>query len=213
MRHSAIMGSVVVLHLATLALVLLPPPYRSKHTSIRHGDVALRIRFVRAPEPSKPPPAPVSPTSRHRPPSSVPVTAQAIPSTALLPTPPATATELVLSLPASTPGDVTYRPGDFHAALRNAQRSPPSQLPGATGPALVGIHVRTPPSPQVTVRAMTLASRCAATKIKLARSTTEAITPQLMDRLLEAGGCGPQPARTANDALIEAVSHQAIFGD
>lgn len=63
-----------------------------------------------------------------------------------------------------------------------------------------------------TVWALTHESRCKYTKMKMQRSTTEFITPQLMDHALESDGCGPQGNRTPADAVIEAVSRKAVSG-
>jgi hypothetical protein len=57
------------------------------------------------------------------------------------------------------------------------------------------------------------ASRCKYVRMKMEHSTNQFITAQLMDRALEADGCGPQVPHAVGEHTVEAISHQAIFGD
>lgn len=60
---------------------------------------------------------------------------------------------------------------------------------------------------------MTTASRCKYERMKMERSANQFVTHQLVERALDADGCGPQAARTAADATIDAISHRAISND
>lgn len=57
---------------------------------------------------------------------------------------------------------------------------------------------------------MSTASRCKYERMKMERSANQFVTHQLVERALDADGCGPQAARTAADATIDAISRRAI---
>ena len=59
---------------------------------------------------------------------------------------------------------------------------------------------------------MTTASRCQYERMKMERSTTQFVTRQLVERALDADGCGPPTGHGAADTTIDAISRSAIFG-
>lgn len=87
------------------------------------------------------------------------------------------------------------------------------RLPGSDVARVQGITLQTRSSVKQVVRAMTKSNRCKYTRMKMAGMANQFITAQLMDRALEADGCGPQVPHTADDETVKALSHQAIFGD
>ncbi|QRP65740.1 hypothetical protein I6J77_17025 [Rhodanobacter sp. FDAARGOS 1247] len=98
---------------------------------------------------------------------------------------------------------------------RSGTGSPPTQvrLPGTDIARIRAISLDDKPGLQQVVRRMAGASRCKYVRMKMEHSTNQFVTAQLMDRALEADGCGPQVPHTADDHTVEAISHQAIFGD
>ncbi|WP_250887397.1 MULTISPECIES: hypothetical protein [unclassified Rhodanobacter] len=61
---------------------------------------------------------------------------------------------------------------------------------------------------------MTTASRCEYERMKkMERSANQFVTRQLEERALDVDGCGPQPAHTAADATIDAISRRAVSDD
>jgi hypothetical protein len=209
LRRGVVLGSVTALHLVTMALVLRPmPPYRSARITIHDDDEALRLSFVIRPDrprPASPPPRPLRP--RAVPPAAL--VAAPLPSSAV--TPPHT---VAVTPPASVPDG----PGDYHSAAlgagpRDAPQTPRMRLPGSDAPPRPGIQLRTTPSLQEVVRVMSTASRCKYERMKMESSANQFVTRQLVERALDADGCGPQAARTAADATIDAISSRAISND
>ena len=88
---------------------------------------------------------------------------------------------------------------------------PHLRLPGSATTPRTSLQLRDSPSLRERVRSMTTASRCQYERMKMQRSTTQFVTRQLMDRALDADGCGPPASRGAADATIEAISRSAIF--
>jgi hypothetical protein len=203
LRRGVILGSVAALHLVTVALVLRPmPPYRSARTAIHDDDEALHLSFVARPDiprPASPPPRPRRARAAH--PAAL--MAVSLPPRAAIVTPPA-------SVPDSS-GD--YRSAALGAGLRDAQPPPRVRLPGSDAPPRHGVQLRTAPSLQQVVRVMTTASRCKYERMKMERSANQFVTRQLVERALDADGCGPQAAHTAADATIDAISRRAISDD
>lgn len=67
------------------------------------------------------------------------------------------------------------------------------------------------PSMRELLRSMTTASRCKYERMKMEKSTTQFVTRQLVERALDADGCGPPTGRSEADATIDAISRAAIF--
>lgn len=206
-RRGAILGGVATLHLFTLALVLRPaPPYRSAR-SARHGDGgALQLDFVaRLGKPRATNPLPRPPHLRATPPARR--AAAAPPDAAAAPHP------VVAGLPAPRPDG----PGDYHTTLAGADSTPWAphvRMPGSDAPPHSAIMLRTAPSLRQVVRAMTTASRCKYERMKMERSANQFVTRQLVERALDADGCGPQTAHADDDNdAIEAISRGAIRAD
>lgn len=87
------------------------------------------------------------------------------------------------------------------------------RLPGSDAALVRGISLAEQPSLRQVVRELTKASRCKYERMKMARSPHQFVTQQLMDRALEADGCGASSPRTQADDTVDAVSRRAIFGD
>lgn len=205
MRRAAILGGVAVLHLALMLLVRLPP-CRPDPSSIRSDD-ALRIRFF----PSSPRPPgvrrkmdtmPPPPVRDHR-------AARGVELPGVLPASPPSS----VAVPLITAMPPDYRRGTFDTDLAGAQPSGKFRLPGSEAPWRTGIRLRARSSMKDVVRAMTVGNRCKYERMKMKASATQFITPQLMDRALDADGCGPQGKRTPADDAIEAASRRAIPGE
>lgn len=208
LRRGAILGSVIALHLAIVALVLRPmPPYRSAHTAIHDDGRALQISFVTLPEKSRPadlPPRPLQPRTTHPATSAAPLSPSAV-------IPPHA---VVTILPANVPdGSDDYRPALLGAGLRDAQQPPRVRLPGLDAPPRTGILLGNDSSLREVVRVMTTANRCKYVRMKMERSTTEFVTRQLVERALDADRCGPQAAHTAADATVDEIARRATFRD
>lgn len=205
-RRGAILGSVTALHLLTLALVLRPAlPYRSARLASQGDGGALRLDFVlRRDQPRSPNPPPRPPQSR--------AIHSTGPTAAAPPGATATSRAVLAGLLAQAPGS----PGDYHVAIAGTDDTswaPRVRLPGTDAPPRTGILLRSAPSLRQVVRAMTTASRCKYERMKMARSANQFVTRQLIERALDADGCGPQPDRAAADGAVDTISRRAIFGD
>ncbi|MBQ4855064.1 hypothetical protein IMW82_10325 [Rhodanobacter sp. B2A1Ga4] len=206
-RRGVILGSVTALHLLTLALVLRPAlPYRAARTTGHDNGEALQLSFVARPDrPRSTNPPPRLPRPR---------TTRLARSAAAAQTPGAVASSQVLVT--SPPANLPDGSGDYHAALAgagNTQWAPRVRLPGSGLPPRAGILLRSGPSLRQAVRAMTTASRCKYERMKMERSANQFVTRQLVERALDADGCGPQLDRAAADGTVDAISHRAIFGN
>lgn len=203
-RRGAILGGVTALHLLTLALVLRPaPPYRSARSASHDDGAALQLHFVARldkPRATNPPPRP--PQLRAAPPAK-----------RAAATPPPTVAAPPALVASSPPPDGL---GDYRTALAGADSAPWAsrvRLPGSDAPPRSAILLRSAPSLRQFVRAMTTASRCKYERMKMERSANQFVTRQLIERALDADGCGPQADHAAADATIEAISRDAIRGD
>ncbi|WP_457383454.1 hypothetical protein [Rhodanobacter sp. TND4EL1] len=127
------------------------------------------------------------------------------------PAEPASTVTAVIVEPATAAAD--YRSPLLSVRARTGAALTLSRLPGSEEAGVRGIALDTKPSLQQLVRTLTKASRCRYVSMKMAKSHTQFITAQLIDRALEADGCGPQVPHSANDDMVDAISHQAIFGD
>jgi hypothetical protein len=205
LRRGVILGGVTALHLATMALVLRStPPYRSARTAIHDDDEALHLSFVALLDRSRsasPSPRPVQPRATHR-------------RTLAISLPPSAAMPIVIAPPANVPGGSgDYRSAILDAGLNDAQQAPRVRLPGSDAPLRTGIQLRTTPSLQQVVRAMTTASRCKYERMKMERSANQFVTRQLVEHALDADGCGPQATHAAAAATIYTISRRAIFDE
>jgi len=206
-RRGAILGGVAALHLALLMLLLQLPPYRPASSSLRSDD-ALRIRFF--PRPTRPSVARHKTVAAPRP---FPVMRRAASGAASPTTPPVLPRPSGIALPPADATPPDYRTGSFDTDLAGARPSGTPRLPGSDAPLRTGIRLQVRSSMKDVVHAMTVSNRCKYERMKMQASTTQFITPQLMERALDADGCGPQGERSPADAVIENVSRRAIFGD
>ncbi len=97
--------------------------------------------------------------------------------------------------PAVAPAIAPNRPGDYPTTLAGAGAMrwvPRVRLPGSDAPSRTGIPLRTAPSLRQLVQAMTTASRCKYERMKMERSANQFVTRQLVERALDADGCGPR---------------------
>lgn len=102
-----------------------------------------------------------------------------------------------------------YREGDFRRLL-DAQRTGVQPLPGGAAPRVGGFRLRVAPSARDLLRQLTVATRCTAEVFKMRDSKTQFITAQLMDRALEADGCGPHTERDSASDMVDAVTRQLM---
>lgn len=131
----------------------------------------------------------------------------------------APATTTAAFAPTVTPVGPPIVAGDYRSPLLGNSSStgmpstiPP--LPGSVTSRVPGIVLDKKPSMKQFVRKLAKASRCGYERMKMRGSPNQFITGQLMDRALEADGCGPSSApRTQADDTVDAISHRAIFGD
>lgn len=105
--------------------------------------------------------------------------------------------------------------GDYHSPLlgsRSEMTLSPTipRLPGNDIARVQGITLQAGPSLRQLVRAMTKGNRCKYTHMKMAGSANQFITAQLMDRMLEADGCGPHTERTSTSDTIDVVTRQLL---
>jgi|GEM_PF-2446600 len=217
-RRGAILDSVLACHLVILMLVLHPSWHRIEHvTGPQDGDV-LRLTLDPLPEIFR-----FSPVrARTRTPAKV----KPMPSTIVPPevvsavvthppnVPASTATALTIAPPPMT-GDLqrSYQPGDFQTALQDAQRTIAEHIPGAAVPLIGGIRLQDRSSIKGAVHVVTEYIRCTDKQLEMQNGPDQFSTLQLMDRALEADGCGPHLEHTAADATIDAISRRAIFGN
>ncbi len=107
-------------------------------------------------------------------------------------------------------------PGGYQApltgvgAFRWASRV---RLPGADAPSRTGIALPAAPSLRQWVHAMTTASRCKYERMKMERRASQFVTRQLVERALDADGCGPTGGHDAIDPTIHAIARRATRGD
>lgn len=207
LRRGVIVGLVASLHLGLLVLLFGPvTPRLPRSDSRREQHDALSIRLVTVAAKAlrasamarRPTPARLSPRT-----TSASITATA-----------ATAAPTPIAATVAT----QTATGDYHSPLRRGGSgmtvSPTlPRLPGSDAARVQGLTLPASSSVQQVVRAMTKGNRCKYTRMRMAGSANQFVTAQLMDRALEADGCGPQVPHTADDRAVEAISHQAIFGD
>jgi hypothetical protein len=205
LRRGATLGVVAACHLALLLLMVRPAAHReSRPRGARSADHALRLVFLPSSTPTpvakaRPPRLSLPPPRRSRPKQDA--TPQlASPTMVVGPRPRPSADHDV-------PG---YHEGDFRRRLQNAQRVRAVPLPGSAAPRVGGLRVRVRPSARDLVRQLTVATRCTAEGFKMRDSKTQFITAQLMDRALEADGCGPHTGRDPASDVVDAVTRQLM---
>ncbi|OOG49654.1 hypothetical protein B0E50_05960 [Rhodanobacter sp. C01] len=214
-RRAAIQGSVFAGHLAILMLVLHPSWRRIAHVTRQHDDHVLRLSFDRLPKLVRPSPAPVAmrlPARTKPVRQAIALSAQMAATVAHSTNPPVVT--IPIMTPPSTPGDPhrSYQPGDFQSALQNAQRTRADHIPGTTTPRIAGISPQARSSIQGIVHMLVKTSQCTNEQFQLQNSAHQ-FTPEMIDHALEVEGCGPHLEHAPADATIDAIAHQAIFGN
>ncbi|MFC5527531.1 hypothetical protein ACFPPA_17445 [Rhodanobacter ginsengisoli] len=207
--RGAILGLVAGCHLAALVLLLSHWPQGRATPRVRERDDpdATRLRLILLPS------APVARTAAAPPlqPRHLPLPARR--SARVLPhAPPLAATSGVSPLQQVQPTVPDYRPGDFQARLRDARRPSLPRLPGSDLPRVAGLRLRPVSSTQTFVQRLTASTRCSAEYFKMHASANQFVTAQLMDRALEADGCGPHTDTSAASESIDAITRR-ITGD
>jgi len=208
-QRGGILGSVAALHLFTLALLLRPAlPYQPP-TMVPLGDGGntMQLRFLARPgkrrTASLRPPSP-----QHSRPTPAADPARISPAAAA----PRPHAATVTAAPVIAPN----APGDYQAPLTGAgalRWAPRVRLPGAEAPSRTGIALPAAPSLRQLVHAMTTASRCKYERMKMEHSASQFVTRQLVERALDADGCGPQAEHDAIDPTINAIARRATRGD
>ena len=207
LRRGATLGLVASFHLALLALLLRPAEYHEVRQPVPHGtDDALQVVFIPPSKPaqvarvSAPPRLPHLPAPAPRP--------QRTETSARTPTRiAATIASNLPPLPTAGRAAPDYQPGDFRTRLQDAQRTRAVPLPGAATPRVGGFGLRMAPSVQDLVRQLAVGTRCTAMRFDMQKKV---ITAQLMDRLLEADGCGPHAEHTPTSDAVDAVTRQLM---
>lgn len=210
--RGVVLGLVVSLHLGLLLLLLGPlMPYRAWPDAQPRADRGPPLRLTLLPklsQPRRPRPLPLRPA-----PARPVITKRVRVSEAS-----AIALKTAAQVPVVTRVAPAAVAGDYHSPLLRgghtaAMGSAISGLPGSDTPHAMGFALDDKPSLQQFVRKLSTTSRCSYEKMKMARSPNQFVTRQLMERALEADGCGPSAPRTAADKTVDAISHRAIFGD
>lgn len=186
------------------------PTWSLPQSRADHRLDSLRIRFLPTQTPSlaRAPPA-RGPRPHHLPtPTPRSQTAEVAPLT-----PARAAPRIVVSLPPELAVDQAapdYQARGFRGRLRDAQHARSVPMPGAAAPRVGGLALRVAPSVRDIARRLTVATRCSAERFDMQKSKNQFITTQLMDRALEADGCGPHarrmPASDAVDALTRKLT-------
>ena len=215
--RGAIFGSVLAGHLVILTLVLHPSWQRRQRVAPQQDGNVLRLTFDAVPKVVRV--SPVHATARMpaktKPVPSTLASSEVMSAVVMRPTnsPPSTATTLIVVAPTTT-DDLHrgYQPGDFQTALQDAQRTNADHIPGAAIPRIGGIRLQARSSVSGTVHMLAEANRCTNEQFRL-QDSPHRFTPEMIDRALEASGCGPHLEHTQADATIDVISHHAIFGN
>lgn len=205
-HRGVILAAVVCLHIGLFALLLGSTTTRraAPHEQSATHD-ALQIRWVRvATRPSRA----TRRSSRPRPIPVIPLRAAASKA----------ARETTAAAISVRPAGAAPRVADdYHSPLFDGRSaiapSPASRVPGSDVVRVRGIRLHTESGLQQWVRVMSKSSRCKYTRMKMAASANQFVTRQLMERALEADGCGPQLPHTADDHAVEVISRHMLFGD
>ena len=215
-RRGAILGSVFAGHLVVLMLVLHPSWRRIEPMRRQHEADVLWLTFD--PMPKIPRSLPVRALAR------MPAKVKPAPSTIVPPKAPtavvmhsmnvrpATTTALIAAVPPANDLRGSYEPGNFQAALQNAQRTKTDQIPGVATPLIGGIQLEARSNIKGAVHAVTEYIRCTDKQLEMENGRDQFSTPQLMDRALQLDGCGPHSEHPDADAAVDEIAHQVIFG-
>jgi hypothetical protein len=214
-RRGAILGSVFAGHLVVLMLVLHPSWRRIEPVQRQHEADVLRLTFDPVPK--------IPRTSSVRALARVPAKVK-LPSAIAPPkapmvvvmhstnVPPSTATVSIVAVPPADDLRRSYEPGNFQAALQNAQRTKADQIPGVVTPLIGGIQLQARSNIKGAVHAVTEYIRCTDKQLEMENGRDQFSTPQLMDRALQLDGCGPHSEHPEADAAVDEIAHRVIFG-
>lgn len=219
-RRGMALGFALALHLALLVRILslapVPRTETARHADEPARDDALQLTFLRRPAMASVAQA-IAP---HRLPPRRRVTATHPQPAPPLPATPAPLAPPDLALRISPPpvpesADAAYRPGNFRDALQDARHPRPAfRLPGSAAVSRVpGIRLRAPPpSLKQVVRMIGRSQACYAMLTDMTHGMARFLTPDQVDRKLEAEGCGPQASKEDNDPGINAAAQRFISG-
>jgi len=215
-RRGGALGVALALHLSLLTWILtLAPLPEAKPADSEGGpfrDDALHLTFLRRPTAApathaatshRPLPRPrVAATHPRRPPSSPPP-AQA-PANPPMP----------IDLSPAPDAAATYHPGSFRGDLQEARHPKPAfRMPGFAVTHVPGIRLRAPaPSMKQIVQAIGKSQACYAVYTGITHGIARFLTPDQIDRKMEAEGCGPQASKEDNDPTINAIAHGFVSG-
>lgn len=218
-RRGSALGVALALHLSLLTWILALTPAPDTRHGDREGesvrDDALHLTFLRKPAatPSahavtshRPLPRPRVVATHPRVPSPSPAT----PPTQAPPNPPI---HVELS-PTADGAAATYHPGNFRSDLQEARHPKPAfRMPGFAVTRVPGIHLRAPPASLKKIMHMIGKSQdCYAAYTGITHSMARFLTPDQIDRKMEAEGCGPQASKEDNDPTINAIAHDFVTG-
>jgi hypothetical protein len=216
-RRGGTLGVVLASHLFLLARVLTLAPAAettpSGNESEPARDDALHVSFrhqaavasaVRTATTARQPP-------RRGAAAAAPSPRPAAPTAQVPPGPPLR----ISSSPAPDGAAATYRPGNFRNALEEARHPAPTfRLPGAHVSRIPGIRLHAPPpSLKQIVHMIGQSQACYAMYTGLTHGMARFLTPEQIDRRMEAEGCGPQASKEDNDPTINAIARRFTSGD
>lgn len=215
-RRGSIIGCVLAGHIVILMAVLHPSWQKIERVAHQQEDHVLRLSFDPAQKISQLVPARAA--------TRMPTKAKPTRQTTLPPTvisaavhqtnaPSSTANSVIMTTPqVADELNRSYQPGDFQAALQNAQRTRADHIPGDATLLIGGIQLQASTSAQHTFHRLVATSRCTNMQLDL-QNSAHRFTPAMIDRVLQTSGCGPHLERSAADAAIKDIAHQAIFGN
>lgn len=203
MRRGAIVAAVACLHAGLIALLFGSPttPRSTQHAT--HD--ALQVRWVRWVRVAIKPPGVASrsgwpPPARLMPPRN-PAAQPAVKTT--------TPAVFVTKAGATSAPTPDYRSPLFDGRS-TLEPSPTRHVPGSDMARMQGIRLRAAPTLQQLMRTLATNSRCKYSRMKMARSANQFVTRQLMERALEADGCGPHSSHAPGDDAIELITQQEL---
>lgn len=219
MRRGGALGVALALHLSLLAWVLTLAPAPDAKSTDNQGehvrDDALHLTLLRQPIATPATHAITSQRELPRPrmatvPRRMPPSPAATPPTSEPPNPP-----LHVDLSAATDGAAaSYHPGSFRSDLQEARHPKPAfRIPGFVVTRVPGIHLRAPAaSMKQIVRMIGESQACYAVYTGITHGMARFLTPDQIDRKMEAEGCGPQASKEDNDPTINAIAHGFVSG-
>lgn len=218
MRRGGSLGVALALHLSLLAWILTLAPAPDTTSVDSEGepvrDEALHLTFLR--QPTVAPATHVVTSHLSLPPRRVVATTRQIRSPAPA-APPAQAPPnppMHVGLSPATVGASAYHPGNFHSELQEARHPKPAfRMPGFAVTRVPGIRLRAPPvSLKQIVRMIGKSQDCYAAYTGMTHGPDRFLTPDQIDRKMEAEGCGPQASKEDNDPTINAIAHGFVTG-